>query len=681
MQRKIVLAVACMMAGIPNYSSAMSDDYVAHELRKLCGHIPIPHEQTIEALFEHDQQLPLWDKIYLISSLHSSFDKNEIHQRLPHETIQQLSLLPRRSVIASTTGTPDSRQEASLFGKIDHTLTEWGRVQLARLLVQRFDKVWSEHITESTRDLSHSPEISHEIRNLLSNISQNESVFLSLWNDRIPGRSNSVNVGLREMYQFIFIKAGEHKASRDILMTVQAVLDTLTPNTNFNAALAAATAIAAVAGGTMQGWDAAAAIAPTVGLIVPAAFGLYSRYGGNTEKKQQLRRGILQQLEAYTNFVQDYSSLFRVFVDLFPAIVSRFNLTPIADFQHQLARRVRNLIKQGESANLKSIADAWYEMNTHQDELIACYHAVGIMDVLQNNLYLLSQGHQSLSYCIAESVASQSSFIDATALWNPAQAGSAYTPNDLQLGAVNAQELPRTLVITGKPGFGKTNYLEAAQLALIMATNVGIAPALSFKHSFFNQSLAHLGRNVAHTDDALQKFIEVATQARADKEAVFAIFDEGNQQGTQEMRIKKIIKLLSMNENALTMVTTHMPGVRTLADENPQIFGHVGVTERFHVPALQPTTTLIQSIQTALEAQTPPTVHEATNQTQSAEPERAKTSQQAPLNSTALEEEGNAPQQNTTAGVLPTHSTQINDLHARATAIQGLLQPEPLRSE
>lgn len=123
--------------------------------------------------------------------------------------------------------------------------------------------------------------------------------------------------------------------------------------------------------------------------------------------------------------------------------------------------------------------------------LMADFILIGEIDMLMSiaTLYKKYANHHRTKYCFAKFVQSDSPYLNIQDFWHPSLNPDTAEPNSIELGSSTGGH---NAVVSGPNAAGKSSTIEGAEISVIMAMTMGIAPAESITLTPFTRISSHL---------------------------------------------------------------------------------------------------------------------------------------------------------------------------------------------
>lgn len=215
----------------------------------------------------------------------------------------------------------------------------------------------------------------------------------------------------------------------------------------------------------------------------------------------------------------------------------------------------------------------------HKDEFKRALCEIGGVDMFLSFAKLMKQAEEknkNIKYCFSEFCEKNNPILKIKGLWNPYLDSLKVITNDVSLG-----DNFTNIIICGHNGGGKSTYLKALFIALLLSQTFGIAPAETIYTSYFKKiiSFSNIEDELADSDSLfmlefkrLKEYVDMCKTLKK-KEFIFSIFDEpmhGTDSDSAVALLKGIFKHLAYNnsKNLLHVISTHYRGIIDLEEES-----------------------------------------------------------------------------------------------------------------
>lgn len=215
----------------------------------------------------------------------------------------------------------------------------------------------------------------------------------------------------------------------------------------------------------------------------------------------------------------------------------------------------------------------------HKDEFKQALCEIGGVDMFLSFAKLMKKAEEknkNIKYCFSEFCNNNNPILKIKELWNPFLDSLKVITNDVSLG-----EHFTNIIICGHNGGGKSTYLKALFIALLLSQTFGIAPAETIYTSYFKKiiSFSNIEDELADSDSLfmlefkrLKEYVDMCKTLKK-KEFIFSIFDEpmhGTDSDSAVALLKGIFKHLAYNnsKNLLHVISTHYRGIIELEEES-----------------------------------------------------------------------------------------------------------------
>jgi hypothetical protein len=215
----------------------------------------------------------------------------------------------------------------------------------------------------------------------------------------------------------------------------------------------------------------------------------------------------------------------------------------------------------------------------HKDEFKQALCEIGGVDMFLSFAKLMKKAEEknkNIKYCFSEFCNNNNPILKIKELWNPFLGSLKVITNDVSLG-----EHFTNIIICGHNGGGKSTYLKALFIALLLSQTFGIAPAETIYTSYFKKIIffSNIEDELADSDSLfmlefkrLKEYVDMCKTLKK-QEFIFSIFDEpmhGTDSDSAVALLKGIFKHLAYNnsKNLLHVISTHYRGIIELEEES-----------------------------------------------------------------------------------------------------------------
>lgn len=226
---------------------------------------------------------------------------------------------------------------------------------------------------------------------------------------------------------------------------------------------------------------------------------------------------------------------------------------------------------------LGRILVAYRLAHEHKEKFVPALIALGYLDACMSIARLYKEGEgKTASWCFAHCKEdSDTPILQATGFWNPFVNPKTAVTNSISMGT-NGN--PRTLLLTGPNAGGKSTAIIALVICAILGLGIGLAPALEFVCSRLMQIMTCLNiiddiaAGNSHFKAGVLRAQELVNMPKNLKENEFCLtavdeifndttYDEG------EAAAYSLIDTLGRHPNNLCLTATHFPIITTLEEE------------------------------------------------------------------------------------------------------------------
>lgn len=214
-----------------------------------------------------------------------------------------------------------------------------------------------------------------------------------------------------------------------------------------------------------------------------------------------------------------------------------------------------------------------------KNELLTLYGALGELDFLNTGVGLIADN--KVPFCLPTFIESDKPGLAINECWNVLRDSNQSVKNSFMMGQVENKDNPRSLVITGPNGQGKTENMLAPFYAALLAQTVGIAPGKKMKIVPCQQFLTRLkvdtniSRDVSLFMADAERMADILKKITEEKGITFVVLDEpgiGTERRLAGSLVKIFLKEIAANKRTLCQTTTHFARPTTLAEKDPQAF-------------------------------------------------------------------------------------------------------------
>lgn len=227
-------------------------------------------------------------------------------------------------------------------------------------------------------------------------------------------------------------------------------------------------------------------------------------------------------------------------------------------------------------------------INECKKELLPLYATLGELDFLNAAVGLISTPNPS--YCLPTFIEGDQPGLKIEECWNILRDADKSVTNSFVMGHIEDKDNPRSLVITGPNGKGKTENMLAPFYAALMAQTIGVAPGKRMLLVPCQQFLARLNAETnTHLDQSLfmadaARMANALKKVEEEKGITFVVKDEpgiGTKAKLGRSLVKVLLEEIGQHKNTLCLTTTHFDKPTTLAEKQPHIYANVKAVDGF----------------------------------------------------------------------------------------------------
>ena len=583
------LLLFLIMLGCP--PGAHSGD-VYHEITThLTATLPLTHEKEVE---------PQEDRIHFATPHLSMHERISIAGQLLHShalstptDAASLPTLPEEAIHDLQLFGSQARGSTSVLQLIDRTQSTFGRLVLARFLVQPHTDITKlQQRQRAVQFLLEHPSLANQLRELVTAFAEQEEALLSLWNTRDLLYGKNIR---NAFYQGNFDNG--HTASSlerkriidDISLPLSPILFYILGKIMVHVGVDGASIIKTA---FKQEEDGSASTNWMIQTGFPIIFTLLMTMSdGRRQLTQFLNRMAvvthlrtrLSALVRYAHLISMLTNVLRAepaFAELLPGI------TPLLHSQTDEQTKFVELL-QSESftkttyfTTIGPVLAALPHFLQLRHTFGAALEAIGTLDAHLSlaTLYTERQNKQA-TYCFPRYEQQTTPLLRLDGVWHPLFGEGAVQKNDAYFGG----EAHPYMIITGPNAAGKSTYLKTVMIAALMAQTLGIMPAQEAIFTPFTHLITYL--NVIDDVGKQQSLF------RAEVDRAYAMLQtlHGLQPGQHALigldeifcstnwRVGQatayaLTHLLRQQPNTLGLIATHFPKVPQLADKHPATY-------------------------------------------------------------------------------------------------------------
>ncbi len=383
-----------------------------------------------------------------------------------------------------------------VFGTIDNTVTNFGKVELQSFLYQRADSVSQlkydiKNKQDIVRYLVENPALCDKIEQQLQIVKHSESDMLWFW----KALEFSVQK-YTEQYYYQGLMSGLNESTgplefNSVMLSVVAPAEIALMDV-FMVGLSAF--MLRTASRTENPWAIGGAVAYS-GLLLFSAYMMTNMITGMVKTFNGVTNDIQGKLMSTARIAQASADLSKI-------LVADSNLSSLWDDSKKLqtnatqvqdAQDLQDLLTKLQADTFKGepsffsnkgrVLACCKKMLRLKDNFINSIKAIGELDAYLSiaKLYLKHVNNSNAKFCFPEIIESDKPYVNINKLWHPFLNPEKVVTNDIELGRDQAQNV----ILTGPNAAGKSTFLKAFTVSLILAQSFGIAPASAMKFTPF----------------------------------------------------------------------------------------------------------------------------------------------------------------------------------------------------
>ena len=220
--------------------------------------------------------------------------------------------------------------------------------------------------------------------------------------------------------------------------------------------------------------------------------------------------------------------------------------------------------------------------NECKKELLPLFAAMGELDFLSSAARLAASDKSP--FCMPIFFSNDEPGITICDCWNIFRDPAVSVKNTIGLGSViSTEQHPRSLVITGPNGKGKTENMLAQMYAAIMAQSLCVAPGSLMFIVPCKQFITRLKTETNTSRDRslfmadAERMGTILKKIEEEKGITFVMLDEpanGTKSKLARSLVKVLLEEIAQNKNTLCLTTTHLDRPTTLAEKNSALFAN-----------------------------------------------------------------------------------------------------------
>ena len=495
-----------------------------------------------------------------------------------------------------------------VFGAIDNTVTSFGKVELQKFLYQRPDSVEQlkyeiKNRQDIVKYLVENPFLCDKIEQQLKIVKQCETDLLWFW--------KALEFSIQkytEQYYFRGILSGLNESTgplefNSLMMTVVtpaeiALVDALM--------VGLSAYMLYLASREENHWAIGGAVAYS-GLCLFSAYMMTSMIAGLVQTFNGVTNDIHGKLASTARITEASTDLTKILAadSKMPLLWGNFKKLQTSAVQAQDGRDLQDLLTKFKADTFKGepsyfsnkgrVLACCKKMLRLKDNFINSIKSIGELDAYLSiaKLYLKHVNNSNAKFCFPEIIESDRPYVNINKLWHPFLNPEKVVTNDIELGKDTSQpDMSQNVILTGPNAAGKSTFLKAFTVSLILAQSFGIAPASVMKFTPFIKINTYL--NIA--DEEGRESLFQAEMRRAQEllssikglkkgEFSFVIMDEiftGTNPKEGTAGAYAVAKSVSKYLQSICIVATHFKKLTDLeADTNGRFKNYKVYVNRF----------------------------------------------------------------------------------------------------
>ena len=375
-----------------------------------------------------------------------------------------------------------------IFGVIDNTVTSFGKVELQSFLYQRADFVSQlkydiKNKQDIVKCLVENPALCDKIEQQLQIIKQSETDLLWFW----KALEFSVQK-YTEQYYFRGLMSGLNESTGPLEFN-SVMLSVVTPaEIALMDVLMVGLSAFMLRTASREGnpWVMGGAVAYS-GLLLFSAYMMTNMIAGMVKTFNGVTNDIQGKLASTARIAQASADLSKILVTDSKLSLLWDNSKKLQTnaTQAQDGRALQDLLTKLQAETFKGepsffsnkgrVLACCKKMLRLKDNFVNSVKAIGELDAYMSiaKLYLKHANNSNAKFCFPEIIESDKPYVNINKLWHPFLNPEKVVTNDIELGRDQAQNV----ILTGPNAAGKSTFLKAFTVSLILAQSFGIAPA------------------------------------------------------------------------------------------------------------------------------------------------------------------------------------------------------------
>lgn len=391
-----------------------------------------------------------------------------------------------------------------VFGAIDNTVTSFGKVELQRFLYQRSDSVEQlkyeiKNRQDIVKYLVENPFLCDKIEQQLKIVKQSESDLLWFW----KALEFSIQKYM-EQYYFRGFLSGLNESTgplefNSLMFTVFnpvmiAFMDATMVGLSAFMLYMASSERDLIRAREERYWAMGGAIAYS-GLCLFSAYMITNMAIGMVQTFNGVTNDLHGKLASTARIAQASTDLAKILATdpKLPVLWGSFKKLQTGATQAQDARDVQDLLTKLQANTFKGepsyfsnkgrVLACCKKMLRLKDNFVNSIKSIGELDAYLSiaKLYLKHANNSNAKFCFPEITESDRPYVSINKLWHPFLNPDKVVTNDIELG----HDSSSNVILTGPNAAGKSTFLKALTVSLILAQSFGIAPAGAMKFTPF----------------------------------------------------------------------------------------------------------------------------------------------------------------------------------------------------
>ncbi len=382
-----------------------------------------------------------------------------------------------------------------VFGFIDNTVTSFGKVELQRFLYQSIESVDQLKYEVNRRQaivkyLVQHPELREEIEQQLQIVRRGEADLLWFW--------KTMDFSLQKMMKMFYMEGFLSRFNESTaFLEYNAIEQTvISPAMVVGMDIFYLGAAGLIVYGSLKedkpllalgGLGYAALVLFLDYIMTTVTLGIVKMYNGMTNDFQGKLMSVARITESAEALSKTLPYDMLALWDLHKELkVKVENAESAQDFKNLLDKLGSSTFKGEPSffSNKGRVLATLQKILRLKDNYTRSLKAIGELDAYLSiaKLYVKHETNENATYCFPEFIESDKPVINAKGFWHPFIDANKVVTNDIEFGG---DAVTHNMVLTGPNAAGKSTFLKALTVSLILAQSFGIAPANSLKMTPF----------------------------------------------------------------------------------------------------------------------------------------------------------------------------------------------------